>query len=90
MLRRLETYWLCFNKNCGKTQPCEETERELETRMCVCGNGMKKVTHGTVFSYLNFLQESGSNETAKKEEEETPCDRSLWTEQPCEGKLRWS
>lgn len=90
MLRGQETYWLCINRNCGKTQPCSEAERKLETRMCVCGNGMKKVAHATVFSYLNFLQETGSSETGKKEEEETPCDRSLWSEQPCGEKLRWS
>ena len=90
MLREPGTYWLCTDRNCGKTQLCNQTECESETRTCACGSGMKKVAQATVFSYLNFLQETGSNETGKKEEEQTPCDRSLWAEQPCGEKLRWS
>ena len=90
MLGEQETYWLCIDRNCGETRPCDKAERGMETRACVCGNAMKKVAHAAVFSYLNFLQETGSNETEKKEEEETPCDRSLWTERPCGEKLLWS
>jgi hypothetical protein len=50
---------------------------------------MKKETHATVFSYLNFLRETGSSETEKKEEEEKTCERSMWTEPPCGGELLW-
>jgi hypothetical protein len=89
MLREEGVYWICLNRNCGKTQACDETEREFETRACECGSVMKKETHATVFSYLNFLRETESSEIEKKEEEETPCDRSMWTEQPCGERLLW-
>jgi hypothetical protein len=89
MLRAETAYWTCQNRNCGKTQASDETERALETRACECGSLMKKETHPTVFSYLNFLRETGSGETEKKEEEEKPCDRSMWTEQPCGRELLW-
>jgi hypothetical protein len=89
MLREEATYWICQNRDCGKTQARDETERELETRACECGSSMKKETHATVFSYLNFLRETGSSETEKKEEEEKTCERSMWTEQPCGGELLW-
>ena len=89
MLTGEVTYWICQNRNCGEAQACDETERELEIRACECGSSMKKETHAKVFSYLNFLRETGSNETEKKEEEEKPCERSMWTEQPCGEELLW-
>jgi len=90
MLSGEATYWICQNRNCGKTWACDETGSALETRACECGSSMKKETHATVFSYLNFLRETGSSETEKKEEEEKPCERSMWTEQPCGEELLWS
>lgn len=84
------TYWICRDRNCCKTQACDETECELETRACECGSLMKKEAHAAVFSYLNFLRETESSETEKKEEEEKPCEKSMWTEQPCGGTLLWS
>jgi hypothetical protein len=89
MLGEEATYWICQNRNCGKTRACDENERELETRACECGSWMKKETHATVFSYLNFLRETGSNEPEKKEEDEKACERSMWGEQPCGGELPW-
>lgn len=90
MLRGETTYWICQNRNCGKTRACGETESVLETRACECGSLMKKEEHATVFSYLNFLRETESSETEKKEEEEKPCERSMWAEQPCGEELLWS
>jgi hypothetical protein len=91
MLRGLETYWLCLNRACEKTVACEDAEHELETRMCECGRLMKRETHATVYSYLNFLRETASGESEeKKEEEETPCERGTWAVQPCAERLRWS
>ena len=90
MLTGEGTYWTCQNRNCGKTRACAETERGLETLACKCGSPMKREAHATVFSYLNFLRETGSSETEKKEEEEKPCERSMWTEQPCGEELLWS
>jgi len=90
MLREETGYWICQNRDCGKTRACDEIENELETRSCECGNSMRKETHATVFSYLNFLKEAGSGETEKKEEEEKPCERSMWTEQPFGEELLWS
>jgi len=84
-----EEYWVCQKRDCGRTQACDETDRELETRACECGSAMKKEKHATVFSYLNFLRETGSSYTEKKEEEEKPCERSMWTEQPSGGRLHW-
>ena len=89
MLKGEATYWICQNRDCGKTQACDETARELETRACECGSRMKKEAHAAVFSYLNFLRETESSETGKKEEEEKPCEKSMWTEQPCGGELLW-
>ena len=85
------TYWICQNRNCGKTQACDETERELETRACECGTSMKKEAHASVFSYLNFLRETASSETVKKkDEEETPCESGMWSMQSSGERLRWS
>lgn len=89
MLRGEAAHWICENQNCGKTQPCDETGRKLETRACECGSSMKKATHATVFSYLNFLRETESSEAEKKEEEEKQCDRSMWTEQPSGERPLW-
>jgi hypothetical protein len=89
MLRDEATYWICQNRDCGKTQSCDEAEGELETRVCECGTPMKKEARTAVFSYLNFLRETGSSETEKKEEDEKPCERSMWTEQPCGEELLW-
>lgn len=89
MLRGEAAHWICNNRNCGKTQVCEETERELETRACECGSSMKKEAHATIFSYLTFLRETGSSETDKKEEEGKPCERSMWTEHANGGGLHW-
>lgn len=89
MLKVETAYWICQNRNCGRTQACDETDRELETRTCECGSAMRKDTHATVFSYLNFLRETGSREPEKKEEEEKPCERSMWTEQASGGRLLW-
>ena len=91
MLMEQETYWLCLNRDCGKTMRCEEGERELETRACDCGRLMKRAMHATVYSYLNFLRETANSKTAeKKEEEETPCKTEMWAIQPCGERLRWS
>ena len=90
MLRGEAPYWICQNRNCVETQACNETERGLETRVCKCGSPMKKETHATVFSYLNFLRETENSDTEKKEEEEKPCERSMWAEQPCGEELLWS
>ena len=90
MLKGEGTYWICQNRNCGKTQACGETGSELETRACECGSLMKKETHATVFSYLNFLRETESRETEKKEEEKKPCVKSMWTDQPSGEELLWS
>jgi hypothetical protein len=89
MLTGEAAHWICPNRNCGKRQACDETERELENRACECGSSMKKETHATVFSYLNFLREAGSSETGKKEEDEKPCEKSMWSEQPCGGEHLW-
>lgn len=89
MPEKEEAYWVCQNRNCSKTQACDETNGELETRACECGSAMKKETHATVFSYLNFLRETGSSYTEKKAEGEKPCERSMWTEQPSGGGLHW-
>lgn len=89
MLREEAMYWICQNRDCGRTKPGDETGLELETRVCECGSPMKKEAHAPVFSYLNFLREAGSDETERKEEEEKPCERSMWTEQPCGEELLW-
>jgi hypothetical protein len=89
MLRGEATHWICQNRNCGKTRASDETDSELETRACECGGSMKKDAHANVFSYLNFLRETESSETGKKEEEEKTCERSMWTEQPCGKELLW-
>jgi hypothetical protein len=74
MPRTDETYWHCTSRDCGMTAACEETERSLETRICDCGNLMKRETHAAVFAYLNFLREETCSETADvNEKEETPC-----------------
>jgi hypothetical protein len=76
MLKGEETYWICLNRDCGKTAACNETERGLESRVCDCGSLMKRETHAAVFSYLNFLSDEGSSKTEEsKEKEETPCER---------------
>lgn len=90
MLKKDGAYWICVERNCGKTQARDDSEVAVEIRACECGSVMKRETHATVFSYLNFLRETESTETQKKEEGETSCDRSLWTEQPCGERLRWS
>jgi hypothetical protein len=90
MPRGEAAHWICENRNCGKTTACDEVEREPETRACVCGSSMKKAARAAVFGYLNFLRETGSSETEKKEEEETPCDTSMWIEAPRGERLRWS
>jgi hypothetical protein len=91
MLRGEETYWICTNRDCGKTAACNETERSLESCVCDCGSLMKREAHATVYAYLNFLRETASTETAeKKEEEETPCERGMWSIQSCGERLRWS
>lgn len=91
MPRGSEMYWLCLNRDCGKSAVCEEAGLGQESRVCDCGRLMKKGTHATVFSYLNFLRETTSSEhEKKKEEEETPCERGMWSMQPCEERLRWS
>jgi len=76
MLRANETYWLCTDRDCGKTAACDETEQELEARVCECGSLMRREVHARVFSYLNFLRDREINETGKsKEEEEKSCAR---------------
>jgi len=76
MLRAEEAYWICTNRDCGKTAAWNEPERQMETRTCECGSLMKRMTHATVFSYLNFLREVESNKIEEsKEKEETPCER---------------
>jgi hypothetical protein len=91
MPREQVTYWLCLNRDCGKTLTCEEAERELETRACECGRLMKRETHATVFSYLNFLRETANSGTVEqKGEAETPCESEMWSIQPCGERLRWS
>ena len=89
MLRGEAAHWICENRNCGKTHACDEAGRELETRECECGSSMKKATHATVFSYLNFLRETESSGTEEKEEEEKPCERSMWTERPSGERHLW-
>jgi len=75
MLRADETHWHCINRDCGKAAACEETERDLETRVCDCGGLMKREAPAAVFAYLNFLWDEAScvaRET--KERDETPCE----------------
>ena len=86
-----ETYWVCLNRGCGKTVAYEEAERDLETRACECGSIMKKDTHATVITYLNFLRETPNSETEEKRaEEETQCESRMWSMQPCGERLCWS
>lgn len=75
MLRGAGAYWICLNQDCGITAACDGTETGVETHICRCGSQMKKRTHATVFSYLDFLREeanSGAEQT--KEKEETSCE----------------
>jgi hypothetical protein len=76
MLRGEETYWICMNRDCGAAVACDKADRGLKTRVCRCGQWMRKEAHPVVFSYLNFLREEASGETEEmKEKEETPCER---------------
>jgi hypothetical protein len=76
MLRMAERYWHCLNRACGMTTLPGEAEEGLETRRCVCGSLMKKHSHPTVFSYLNFLREEPDAEQDDRErKEQGVCER---------------
>ncbi len=91
MLRENEAYWMCLNRECGNTAPCDEAEREQESHVCGCGSMMRRGTRAAVYSYLNFLREAPSSETEeKKEEERMPCETGMWSMKPRGERLRWS
>jgi len=76
MLRGEEIHWICPNRDCGMTVAYDETDCDVETRTCSCGRSMRRESHATVFSYLNFLREEASDEAeGMKEKEETPCEK---------------